>query len=71
MGRIMELISTLYAIYDINHARYLFLERAYLMLTTWCKQEGEAATKEEMIYVLDGLVASKVISKATYEEAFN
>jgi len=46
-------------------------ERAYLMLTTWCKQEGEAATKEEMIYVLDGLVASKVISKATYEEAFN
>ena len=48
-----------------------FLERAYLMLTTWCKQEGEAATKEEMIYVLDGLVASKVISKATYEEAFN
>ena len=41
------------------------------MLTTWSKQEGEAATKEEMIYVLDGLVASKAINKASYEEVFN
>jgi len=46
-------------------------DRAYLMLTTWSKQEGEAATKEEMIYVLDGLVASKAINKASYEEVFN
>jgi len=46
-------------------------DRAHLMLTTWSKQEGEAATKEEMIYVLDGLVASKAISKTSYEEVFN
>ena len=38
------------------------------MLTTWAKQEGEAATKEEVIYVLDGLVAAKVIDKASYED---
>jgi len=46
-------------------------DRAYLMLTTWAKQEGEAATKEEVIYVLDGLVAAKVIDKASYEDIFN
>ena len=50
---------------------HLVSDRAYLMLTTWSKQEGEAATKEEMIYVLDGLVASKAINKASYEEVFN
>ena len=46
-------------------------DRAYLMLTAWSKQEGEAATKEEVIYVLDGLVAAKVIDKASYEDIFN
>jgi len=45
-------------------------ERAYLMLSAWAKQEGEAATREEMMYVLDGLVASKAITKVPYEDVF-
>ena len=46
------------------------LDRAYLMLCSWAKQEGEAATREEIIYVLEGLVASKVITKAPHENVF-
>ena len=44
------------------------------MLELWAKQEGEAATKEEIIYVLDGMIASKTndgsITKAAYEGVF-
>ena len=40
------------------------------MLSSWAKQEGEAATREEIIYVLEGLVASKVIAKAPHESVF-
>ena len=49
----------------------IFLERAYLMLTAWSKQEGEAATREEIKYVLEGLVASKAIEKLPIESVFN
>ena len=41
------------------------------MLTAWAKQEGDAATREEITYVLDGLVASKAITKINYEEVFD
>ena len=40
------------------------------MLTEWSKQEGDGATKEELTYVLDGLVASKAIVK-NYEGTIN
>ena len=54
-----------------RHSILLFiLERAYLMLAAWSKQEGEAATKEEIMYVLEGLVASKAIAQANYEDIF-
>ena len=41
------------------------------MLCAWAKQEGDGATREEIIYVLEGLVASKVISKSPHEDVFN
>ena len=50
---------------------FTFPERAYLMLSTWAKQEGDAATREEILYVLEGLVASKAIPKATHEDVFS
>ena len=40
------------------------------MLSSWAKQEGESATREEIIYVLEGLVAAKVIAKAPHESVF-
>ena len=40
------------------------------MLSAWSKQEGEAATREEIKYVLEGLVASETISKVPIEEVF-
>lgn len=41
------------------------------MLEAWVKQEGEAATKEEIMYVLDGLVASKAIANTNYDAIFD